>query len=104
MYLQHNKVSNLRLAIQKLDKLIIKPGQLFSVWKLVGRPTILKGYLDGLVLNNGNIEKGIGGGLCQLGNLLYWMALHTPLSIVERWRHSYDVFPDINRTIPFACG
>lgn len=58
MYLQHNKVSNLRLAIQKLDKLIIKPGQLFSVWKLVGRPTILKGYLDGLVLNNGNIEKG----------------------------------------------
>jgi len=30
--------------------------------------------------------------------------LHTPLTIKERWRHSYDVFPDINRTIPFACG
>jgi vancomycin resistance protein VanW len=32
------------------------------------------------------------------------MALHSPLTISERWRHSYDVFPDVNRTIPFACG
>jgi vancomycin resistance protein VanW len=70
----------------------------------VGRPSKSKGYLDGLVLHNGKISKGIGGGLCQLGNLLYWMALHSPLSIKERWRHGYDVFPDVNRTIPFACG
>jgi vancomycin resistance protein VanW len=32
------------------------------------------------------------------------MSLHTPLTIKERWRHGYDVFPDINRSIPFACG
>lgn len=104
MYLQHNKVTNLQLAIRHLDKVLIKPGQTFSIWRLVGRPTKSKGYLDGLVLHNGKISKGTGGGLCQLGNLLYWMALHTPLTIKERWRHSYDVFPDINRTIPFACG
>ncbi len=56
------------------------------------------------MLHNGRIEKGIGGGLCQLGNLLYWMALHSPLTIAERFRHGFDVFPDVNRTIPFACG
>lgn len=33
-----------------------------------------------------------------------WMVLHTPLTIKERWRHGYDVFPDVNRKIPFACG
>lgn len=104
MYLQHNKVTNLKLAIAQINKVIIKPGQTFSIWQLVGRPTKRKGYLDGLTLENGNISKGVGGGLCQLGNLLYWMALHTPLTIKERWRHGYDVFPDINRTIPFACG
>lgn len=104
MYLQYNKVTNLKIAISHLDKVVIKPGQIFSVWRLIGRPTKSKGYLDGLTLNNGYISKGIGGGLCQLGNLLYWMALHTPLTIKERWRHCYDVFPDINRTIPFACG
>ena len=104
MYLQHNKVTNLRLAIRHLDKVVINPGQLFSIWKLVGRPSRSKGYLDGLVLHDGTFSKGTGGGLCQLGNLLYWMALHSPLTITERWRHGYDVFPDINRSIPFACG
>ena len=104
MYLQHNKVTNLKIAISHIDKVVIKPGQIFSIWRLVGRPTKSKGYLDGMTLNNGKISKDTGGGLCQLGNLLYWMALHTPLTIKERWRHGYDVFPDINRTIPFACG
>ncbi|NDV70068.1 VanW family protein [Dysgonomonas sp. 25] len=104
MILQHNKVTNLRLAIAPINGVVIKPGQIFSIWKLVGRPKRSKGYLDGLVLHNGQISKGCGGGLCQLGNLLYWMALHSELDIVERWRHGYDVFPDINRTIPFACG
>lgn len=103
-YLQHNKITNLRIAISHLDKVVIEPGQTFSIWRLVGKPTKAKGYLEGLMLNNGKITSDIGGGLCQLGNLLYWMALHTPLTIKERWRHRYDVFPDVNRTIPFACG
>lgn len=104
MCLQHNKITNLRLAIEKIDGIVIKPGQTFSIWKLVGRPTTKKGYLKGLSLHNGQIGTDIGGGLCQLGNLLYWMALHSDLEITERWRHGFDVFPDINRKIPFACG
>lgn len=104
MYLQHNKVRNLELAIAKIDGITVRPGEKFSLWKLVGRPTARKGYLEGLVLHNGQVSKGVGGGLCQLGNLLYWMLLHTDLEITERWRHSFDVFPDVNRTIPFACG
>lgn len=104
MYLQHNKITNLRLAIGPINGVVIRPGQRFSIWRLVGPPSAAKGYLEGLVLSNGRIEKGIGGGLCQLGNLLYWMALHSPLTIAERHRHGFDVFPDINRNIPFACG
>ena len=104
MYLQENKIVNLRLAINAIDKTVIRPGEVFSFWKLVGRPSKRKGYIEGLVLNNGAISKGIGGGLCQLGNLLYWLALHTPLAIKQRHRHGYDVFPDVNRNVPFACG
>jgi vancomycin resistance protein VanW len=104
MYLQHNKVTNLKIAIGHLHQVVIQPGQTFSIWRLVGRPTKAKGYLEGMTLHNGNVLSNTGGGLCQLGNLLYWMALHSPLTIKERWRHGYDVFPDINRTIPFACG
>ncbi|MBD3636874.1 MAG: VanW family protein [Crocinitomicaceae bacterium] len=104
LYLQHNKIVNLRLAIAKINGIIIEPGQTFSFWKLVGRPTRAKGYLEGMTLSNGNVTKGVGGGLCQLGNLIYWMSLHTPLTVTKRWRHSYDVFPDVNRKLPFGCG
>ena len=27
-----------------------------------------------------------------------------PLTVTERWRHGYDVFPDSNRTQPFGSG
>lgn len=104
MYLQHNKVKNLRIAISKINGVVIKPGETFSLWLLVGRPTKLKGYKEGMTLSNGQVEKGIGGGLCQLGNLLFWMTIHSPLKIKERWRHSYDVFPDVNRKVPFGSG
>ena len=104
MYLQRNKVTNLRIAAAKIDGLVIRPGETFSFWKTVGNPTARRGYLEGLVLENGKVGKGIGGGLCQMGNLLYWMALHSPLTVAERWRHSYDVFPDEGRTLPFGSG
>jgi vancomycin resistance protein VanW len=104
MVLQENKRTNLRIAISKINNIIIKPGETFSVWKLVGRPTKAKGYLSGLILNQGQIQKGTGGGLCQLGNLLFWIFAHSPLTITERYRHAYDVFPDVNRTIPFGAG
>jgi len=104
MYLQENKRTNLKIAIQHIDKIVIKPNETFSIWKLVGRPTKQKGYLDGLVLNQGKIGKDIGGGLCQLGNLLFWIFAHSPLSVMERYRHGFDVFPDVNRKVPFGAG
>ncbi len=104
LQLQHNKRRNLELAIARIDQVVMRPGETLSVWKLVGRPTRRKGYLDGLVLNQGTIASGPGGGLCQLGNLLFWIAGHSPLTITERWRHGFDVFPDVNRSIPFGAG
>lgn len=104
MYLQYNKITNLKIAVERLNNIIIQPGETFSYWKLIGKPTRRKGYKDGMILFSGNYKAGIGGGLCQLSNLIFWMTLHTPLTVVERYRHSYDVFPDSNRTQPFGSG
>jgi len=104
MYLQENKRVNLSLAIPYLHKVTIGIGETFSIWKLVGRPTKSKGYLEGLVLDQGKVSKDIAGGLCQLGNLLFWIFAHSPLTIVERYRHGFDVFPDMNRNVPFGAG
>lgn len=104
MMLQYNKVHNLRLALSRLNGMVIHPGETFSYWRTIGKPTRRKGYVEGMVLFYGSFKKGIGGGLCQLSNLIYWITLHTPLQVVERHRHSYDVFPDANRTQPFGSG
>jgi Uncharacterized vancomycin resistance protein len=104
MQLQYNKITNLKLAGACINGLILKPGETFSFWRLVGNTTARKGYLKGMVLNNGGFYAGTGGGLCQMSNLIYWITLHTPLTVTERWRHNYDVFPDANRTQPFGCG
>lgn len=104
MYLQENKRTNLKIAAKHIHQIIIKPSETFSFWKLVGRPTKCKGYLEGLVLKQGKIDKDTGGGLCQMGNLLFWIYAHSPLKITERYRHGYDVFPDVNRKVPFGAG
>jgi len=104
MWLQHNKVKNLRIAVGRINGVVLQPGETFSYWKLIGNPTKRKGYVEGMVLHYGSFHAGVGGGLCQLSNLIYWMTLHTPLTVVERHRHSYDVFPDANRTQPFGSG
>jgi len=104
MWLQYNKVENLKIAIEKMNGVIICPGETFSYWKLIGKPTYAKGYKDGMILYHGKYQSGVGGGLCQLSNMIYWMTLHTPLTITERHRHSFDVFPDSNRTQPFGSG
>jgi vancomycin resistance protein VanW len=99
-----NKIINIRLAIKELDGVIIIPGKTFSLWNIVGNPTYKKGYVDGMLLSDGKMIEGVGGGLCQLSNLLYWVFLHSEMKITERFHHSRDVFPDSGRTLPFGSG
>lgn len=104
-YLQAGKAVNLSLAAPKIDGVVIGPGQVFSLWRLVGKTSRAKGYQTGLVIENGKPSEGIGGGLCQLSNLIHWMVLHSPLEIVERHHHDqWDLFPDFHRQVPFGVG
>ncbi len=104
MYLQYNKVKNLQIVVESLNGVIIKPNETFSYFKLLGKPTKKRGFKEGIQLSNGEAVPSIGGGICQSSNLIYWLALHTPLEIVERHHHSFDPFPDDGRVLPFASG
>ena len=102
--LQINKITNLSIAHKHIDGVIIKPGEVFSFCKLVGLPTKRKGYLHGMEITFGQARPGIGGGICQISNLIHWLVIHSPLTVVERYHHSYDPFPDDGRVLPFGSG
>lgn len=102
--LQELKVQNLRRAAEELDGLSLAPGQTFSYWRQVGRPSVRRGFTTGMLISGGKATEGQGGGLCQMANLLYWMALHSPLTVTEHHHHSLDLFPDSGRVLPFGSG
>jgi vancomycin resistance protein VanW len=102
--LQVNKVTNLKIAAERINGIIIKPGETFSFCKLVGLPTKRKGYLLGMELTFGEARAGIGGGICQISNLIHWLVIHSPLTVTERYHHSFDPFPDDGRVLPFGSG
>ena len=70
----------------------------------MGAPSTQRGFRDGLVLGPDGLESGTGGGLCQLSNLLYWMALQAPVRVTEHHHHGSDLFPDDDRVQPFGSG
>lgn len=94
MIYQENKVFNLNLAAAPLDRLLIRPGETFSFWRLVRHADRNTPYRDGLAEVNGKLIVQPGGGLCQLSNLLCWMFLHTPLTLTERHGHQVKEFPE----------
>lgn len=102
--LQEAKVINLNKVIPLFNDLEIKPNQILSFWNVIGRPTYKRGFVDGMLLSDGKVITGVGGGLCQLANMLYWIFLHSPITVLEHHHHSYDIFPDSGRVLPFGSG
>ena len=104
MRLQHNKVTNLAIAAAAVDGLLLRPGETFSFNRVVGNCTRRRGFVEGMRLSNGEALPGIGGGICQLANLIHWMVLHSGLTVTERSEHSFDPFPDNGRVLPWGTG
>ncbi len=99
---QYNKVHNLRLASDTVSHVVIQPGETFSLWWLARRGDRHEPYKDGLCVHSGKLVAVYGGGLCQLSNMLFWLFLHTPLTIVERHMHKVKEFPNPSPEDP--CG
>ena len=90
-FLQAGKIQNLRIAVKRLNGLLIPADEVFSFWKHVGKTTRRKGFVAGRELREGCIIPNIGGGLCQISNALYDAALKANFEIIERHAHTQVV-------------
>lgn len=91
------KIVNIRLAIERLNGIILLPNQVFSFWKIIGRPVPLNGFVKSRVIVNGKTMRDYGGGLCQVSGMLFHLALLSGMKIKERSSHSVDIYREDER-------
>ncbi len=88
---EKNRTVNVGLATAAVNENIILPGQTFSFNRVVGERTSQKGYLPATVFQNGGMQEGLGGGICQVTSTIYAAALKAELDQVSRYVHAYKV-------------
>lgn len=100
--LAENKIFNIQLATQEIQQVIIQPNEVFSFWRIVGKPTKKKGYKIGRNIINNELQADIGGGLCQVSGMIYHLALTCGMKIEERFNHTVDLYEEDNRYTPLG--
>ncbi len=86
-----NRRHNIKTGAEKLNGLLIKPGETFSTITAVGPVDGKNGYKQELVIKGNRTVPEYGGGLCQIGTTLFRLVLNAGLPVVERRNHSYRV-------------
>lgn len=85
-----NRDINISIASGFINEIILKPGEKFNFWNIVGECTYDKGYKDATVYNNGKKSTGIGGGVCQVSTTVNIAAKNAGIATNAR-QHSLPV-------------
>ena len=94
--------TNVQLAAQRLDGLVIPAGASFSFNRTVGPRTPARGYLAAPSYLGGESPATIGGGICLLSSALYQAALKAGFQIEQRVPHMrtiHSVPPGLDATV-----
>lgn len=82
---------NVSLASQKINDVVLAPGDVFSYNEIVGPRTTAHGFRVANVYVGNRIEPGVGGGICQVSSTLFNAVVLADLNIVYRTNHSLPV-------------
>lgn len=86
-----NRDNNIRVSLEKVNGLVLKPGQTFSFNTVVGQRSYENGFFDAQEYVYGDLVTGIGGGVCQSSSTIYQAALVANLGGFSRRAHSRPV-------------
>ncbi|MCB0693693.1 MAG: VanW family protein [Lewinellaceae bacterium] len=68
-------IHNLRLAGKRMEAFVIHPGEILSFWRMVGPPDLNHGFRSSRSIVGTGLSQTIGGGLCQLSGVIYYLSL-----------------------------
>ncbi|WP_284548330.1 VanW family protein [Aestuariimicrobium sp. T2.26MG-19.2B] len=80
--------NNLSHAAAGINNTYLKPGDTFSLNRVLGERTAGNGYIDGYVIEGGVLKKEVGGGVSQSATTTYNAAFFAGLEDVEHHPHS----------------
>lgn len=86
-----NRIFNIKVATERFNGILIKPGEEFSFVKILGEVDGEHGYLPELVIKNNVTEPEFGGGVCQVSTTAFRAAIYSGLKITARRNHAYPV-------------
>ena len=86
-----NRIGNIRLAAEKINGLVLMPGEVFSFNETVGQRTEEAGFRLAGAYNDGQVVEAIGGGICQVSSTLYCAQMFAQLKTSYRVNHYFKV-------------
>ncbi len=102
------RLHNVQLVAELIDGALVAPGARFSFNETTGERNAAKGFEEAPVIINGELQTGIGGGVCQVSTTLFNAVFEAGLSIERRTNHALYIshyplgrdatvnFPDID--------
>ena len=92
------RYQNLDRAIHLLSGYTLRPGDYFSFWSCVPRPSEKTGFFPGPTLTPAGLVEDHGGGLCQVGSSIFEGLYRTYTPLIGPIRtpvHSDSVFWEV---------
>lgn len=85
---QQRRGKNIDNASQKLDGLVLSPGELVSFNEVVGERSEANGFQKSWEIFKGEMVEGVGGGTCQVASTFHAAIFFAGLEVLERLPHS----------------
>ena len=83
-----SRLHNVALVAKLIDGALVAPGETFSFNGTTGERTAEKGFQEAPVIINGELQTGLGGGVCQVSTTVFNAAYEAGLEIDERTNHA----------------
>lgn len=83
--------SNVRLALNAFNGLVVQPGESCDFNEIVGPRTEKRGFQKAIEFAGDETVEGIGGGVCQASTTLYNALVQADMTILERRQHGMTV-------------
>ena len=86
---ESNRNTNLHLACEAVNGMILYPGDVFSYNDTLGKRTAEKGYKPAPMYKENETVMGIAGGICQVSSAIYYCSMLSDMEILTRKNHGF---------------